>query len=75
MATIKMTVTTGMLVGKYGLYCLQLYWPILLYNERVFKISLLTVLVIGGSTWQFDWSMGFQVLGFGFGIGKHKDEN
>ena len=75
MPTIKMTVTTGMLVGKYGLYCLQLYWPILLYKERVFKLSLLTVLVIGGSTWQFDWSMGFQVLGFGFGIGKHKDEN
>jgi len=73
MSIIKMKLNTEMLVACHGSYRLQVYWPIISYRENILKLSFSTVLVVGGPTWQFDWSVGFQVLGFGFGVGKHRD--
>jgi len=69
---MKVTTDTGMLTLKSHKHGLQLYWPIMSFREKVLKLSFLTVLVVGGKTWQLDWSAGFQVLGFGFGICKYK---
>lgn len=59
----------GVFENAYGL---QLYFPIITIRKDTFKASFRTCLVLGGKTWCFDWSAGFEILGFGFGFGKYK---
>lgn len=70
---MKAVFDTGMLTLRTARLGLQLYCPIVTLRRRTLKLSFSTVFVAGGSTHQFDWSVGFQILGFGFGIGKYKE--
>lgn len=64
----------GMLTIRFReLFGLQIYWPILKVGRDVFKASFSTCLVASLKTWQFRWSVGFRVLGFGFGVGRYQD--
>jgi hypothetical protein len=70
---MKITRDPGMLTLKKGRWGVQLYCPILTLKEGALKLSFSTVLVVSKNTWLFDWSVGFQLFGFGFGIGKYKE--
>lgn len=61
-----------MLTLKNDRIGVQLYCPIVSIKNDVMKLSFSTVLVISKKTWQYDWSAGFQILGFGFGVAKYK---
>ena len=69
---IRTVFDPGMLTIANDSWGLQLYYPIITFRERALKLSFATVFVASVKTWQFDWSVGFQILGFGFGIGKYK---
>ena len=70
---MKVKIDIGMLTLRNDKFGIQLYCPIITFKKDAIKLSFSTVLVISRNTWQFDWSVGFQLLGFGFGIGKYKE--
>ena len=72
---MKTVCDPGMLTIKTDRFGLQLYYPVLTVAAKALKLSLSTAFVISCNTWQFDWSVGFQILGFGFGVGKYKERN
>jgi len=72
---MKVTIDSGMITLKNDRLGIQFYCPIITLKEGAMKLSFSTVLAISRNTWQFDWSAGFQLLGFGFGIAKYKEKN
>jgi hypothetical protein len=70
---MKVTKDVGMLTLKSRRWGVQFYWPIITFRESTLKLSFSTVLVASKNTWLFDWSTGLQILGFGFGFGKYKE--
>ena len=69
---MKVVLDPGMLTIRTNVIGLQFYCPIVVLSARAIKLSFSTVLIASLKTWQFKWSVGFQVLGFGFGIGQYK---
>ena len=63
----------GMITLKSDRWNFQVYYPIVTFKQDDMRLSFSTVLIARKNTWQFDWSIGFQVLGFGFAIGKLKE--
>jgi hypothetical protein len=72
---MKTVFDPGMVTLKTERWGLQLYCPIIKLKERSLVLSFSTVFVVTSKTWQFNWSVGFQILGFGFGIGKYKEQS
>lgn len=72
---MKIIKDTGMLQLIKGRLHFQLYSPILTFRKDKLALSFSTVLVISKNTWSHDGAFGFQVLGFGFGVGKLKKES
>ena len=69
---MKVTTDSGILTLEKGRIGVQFYCPIITLKEGVMRLSFPTVLVASKKNWQFDWSVGFQLFGFGFGVGKYK---
>lgn len=69
---MKVTKDLGMLTLKNDRFGIQFYCPIITFKQSTIKLSFPTVLVITKKTWQFEWSAGFQLLGFGFGVAEYK---
>ncbi len=71
---MKTTFDTGILTLKNNQWGVQFYCPIITLERGLIRLSFPMVLVISKNTWQFDWSAGFQILGFGFGVCAYKKE-
>ncbi len=70
---LKTTFDTGLIELKNKEFCFQFYYPIITIEKDRLTLSFSTNLVVTAKTWQFDWSAGFQILGFGFGACKYKE--